>query len=487
MQEWLSHEYNSQVELSSFTVAIPFPLVETQAENVTLHFQGRQDLPPLIAIKLVTMRTSIWGLLRNTRRISFVQLEGLQINIPPRQESNGGGQGAKNAMKKFHAVKFGEIISDGATLKILTTMPGKNPLEFGIQQLQLSSTGKDDALAFHATLKNPTPPGEIVSSGVFGPWDADVPSQTPVSGVYTFEKADLSHFPGIAGILSSKGNYQGVLDQIRVDGSTDTPDFRVTLADHPVHLSTTFHATVDGTDGNVSLQPVEVHFGETDLVAQGSIEGKPGTKGKTITLDVSGNHARIEDLLLLAVKESPPLSGPIRLKTKFILDPGPEQIPDRLNLDGSLELDSLHFTNSAVQQKVDNLSKRSEGKPREVVNPKEAIKTDDVASDAKGNFRLEKGTLTLSSVNYSIPGADVRLAGTYALESQTLDLHGQLTMQAKLSQTMTGVKSFLLRFADPFFSKGGKGTVLPFTVTGPVEHPHYGLDLHHKAESAKEK
>jgi hypothetical protein len=52
---------------------------------------------------------------------------------------------------------------------------------------------------------------------------------------------------------------------------------------------------------------------------------------------------------------------------------------------------------------------------------------------------------------------------------------------------MTGVKSFLLKFADPFFSKGGKGTVLPFIITGPVQHPHYGLDLHHKTEAAKEK
>jgi hypothetical protein len=59
-------------------------------------------------------------------------------------------------------------------------------------------------------------------------------------------------------------------------------------------------------------------------------------------------------------------------------------------------------------------------------------------------------------------------------------------MQAKLSQTTTGFKSFLLRFADPIFSKGGKGAVLPIAITGSVQHPHYGLDLGHKAESNKE-
>ena len=181
------------------------------------------------------------------------------------------------------------------------------------------------------------------------------------------------------------------------------------------------------------------------------------------------------------------MTGPIRLKTKFVLVPGPKQIPDRLYLNGSFELDSLHFTSSAVQQKVDNMSKRSEGKPKQVVNPEEAIMKDDVASAMKGNFRVENGILSLNGLNFGIPGANVQLSGTYVLEPETLDLYGKLTMQAKLSQTTTGVKSFLLKFADPIFSKGNKGTVLPIKITGSVQHPHYGLDLGHKDEAAKEK
>ena len=486
MEDSLAHEFESKVELSSFRVAISFPLVQGEGENLALHFQGRQDLPPLIAVKRFTLRASIWGLLRGSRRISFVRLEGLQINIPPREEHGSSGGDAKSAMRKFRALRFDEILSDGATLKILTSKPGKNPLEFDLQQLHLNSFGTDGALAFHATLSNPAPPGEIISSGIFGPWNADVPSQTPVSGDYTFEKADLGVFPGIAGILSSKGNYQGLLEKIRVDGTTDIPDFRVAIAGHPVDLSATFHAMVDGTDGDTYLQPLEAHFGQTDLLAQGSVEGTAGKKGKTITLDVSASHARIEDMLLLAMKESPSMTGTIRLKTKFILVPGPKQIPDRLYLNGSFDLDSLHFTSNAVQQKVDNMSKRSEGKPNEVVNPGEAKKADDVASAMKGNFRVENGILTLTGVNYGVPGADVQMAGTYALEPETLDLSGTVKMQAKLSQTTTGFKSFLLKFADPIFSKGGKGTVLPIKITGSVQDPHYGLDLGHKASAAKE-
>lgn len=484
-EDWMTREYNSKVELSAFRVAIPFPLIQCEGDNLVLHFQGRQDLPPLIAVKRFTMRTSLWGLLRGTRRIQSLQLEGLQINVPPREETRGGSD-VKKLSSKFHAVRFGEIISENAILKILTKKPGKDPLEFDIQHLRLNSSGADDALKFHATLTNPKPPGEIVSVGLFGPWNPKTPSLTPVSGNYDFEKADLGVFPGIAGILNSKGSYQGVLEKIHVDGTTDTPDFRVTRAGHSVDLSTIFHATVDGTDGDTYLEPVEAHFGQTDLLAQGSVEGTKGVKGKTITLDVSVGRARIEDLLLFAMKESPSMTGPIHFKTKFILAPGPQEIPDRLRLNGSFELGSVHFSSSFVQQKVDNMSKRSEGKPKEAVSPQEAIRTDDVASVMKGDFRLEEGILSLAGLSFAIPGTEVQLAGTYALDPETLDLHGNLKMKAKLSQTTTGVKSFLLKFADPLFSKGGNGAVVPIKITGSVQHPHYGLELGRKSETSAE-
>ena len=81
VQDSLTHEFNSKVELSSFSIAVPFPLVQGEGENLALHFQGREDLPPLIVVKRFTMRTSIWGLIRASHHISYVQLEGLEINV----------------------------------------------------------------------------------------------------------------------------------------------------------------------------------------------------------------------------------------------------------------------------------------------------------------------------------------------------------------------------------------------------------------------
>jgi hypothetical protein len=57
-----------------------------------------------------------------------------------------------------------------------------------------------------------------------------------------------------------------------------------------------------------------------------------------------------------------------------------------------------------------------------------------------------------------------------------------LRMQAKLSQTMTGFKSWLLKPVDPFFSKGGAGAVLPIKITGTRQNPSFGLELRRKKE-----
>lgn len=72
----------------------------------------------------------------------------------------------------------------------------------------------------------------------------------------------------------------------------------------------------------------------------------------------------------------------------------------------------------------------------------------------------------------------VQLAGTHGLRDETLDFHGTLWLQAKLSRVTTGVKSFPKPF-DPFFRKNGV-TVLPIKVTGTRDQPSFGLDFGHK-------
>jgi hypothetical protein len=111
------------------------------------------------------------------------------------------------------------------------------------------------------------------------------------------------------------------LRKIEVDGTTDTPAFRLDRGSKPTHLTTQYHAVVDGTNGNTYLQPVKAHFLNSNVVAAGEVAGKPGQKGKTIALDVDIHDSRVQDLLNLAVDSPKPmLTGAITARAK-LLDP----------------------------------------------------------------------------------------------------------------------------------------------------------------------
>jgi hypothetical protein len=50
-------------------------------------------------------------------------------------------------------------------------------------------------------------------------------------------------------------------------------------------------------------------------------------------------------------------------------------------------------------------------------------------------------------------------------------------MQAKVSEMVTGWKSWALKLADPLFMKHGAGTEVPIEVTGARSEPHFGVEM----------
>ena len=83
-----------------------------------------------------------------------------------------------------------------------------------------------------------------------------------------------------------------------------------------------------------------------------------------VTLDVTMDPARIEDVLTLALKAAtPPMTGALRLTTKFVLPRGGDrEVIERLRLDGQFAIADTRFTDPAVQKKINELSRRSQGK-----------------------------------------------------------------------------------------------------------------------------
>lgn len=478
--EVLREHYASDVALESLDISL-FPDIELAGTGLTLRHRGRTDVPPLIRIGKITIHAGFFGVLKKPYRPRTVRVEGLQINVPPPPHNGQPEQPRLSGRSRIPDFLIGEVIADGTQLIILTSKPGKEPLTFDILKLRLYSAGTNKPMKFRAILTNPTPPGLIQSEGSFGPWDRDEPSQTPVAGTYAFKNADLSVFRGIAGILSSEGQYSGVLDHIAVEGTTDTPDFRVNISGHPVHLETRFSVVVDGTDGDTYLDPVTAHFLHTTLEARGKAEGTPGVRGKTIALDVTVREGRVEDLMRLAARGKPPMTGAVSLQTRLVLPPGAEDIADRLYLNGIFGLRGTQFTSPDVQQKIGALSKRAQGRPKEADEPV----TEDVASRFRGRFVLKKSIVSFSRLSFHVPGATVNLDGTYGLRSEQLDFRGKVRMQAKLSQTQTGIKSFFLKALDPFFTKEGVGAVLPIKITGTRDQPRFGLNLRGSEDTAR--
>jgi hypothetical protein len=477
--ETLSNRFQSKVELASFHVSLANGI---EVSGGGLKIFGKTDpnpyepgVQPLIAVQEFRFQTALPSLFRTPMHVETVYVKGLELNIPPKEDrgemkSMGSGTGKMTII-------VDKFVCEDTKLLINTSKPGKPPLEFAIGDLRMKDVGPGQPMPFNATLVNPKPVGNIQSSGLFGPWQQDSPRDTPVQGDYSFRNADLSTIKGIGGMLSSTGQYSGTLGNISVNGKTDTPDFRIAISGHPVPLHTEFHAIVDGTSGDTYLQPVKATFLHTSFTASGSVVRVSTPHGHDIELDVVMEHARIEDLLQLGVRTDPPImTGPVEMKTRLSLVPGDESVADRLKLAGNFHVLQGHFSNEKVQGKIDSLSLRSQGKPKEAKEHTE----EDVPVDLRGVFTLKNGVLSFSLLHFLIPGTHVDMTGDYSLDGQEFDFRGTVRLDAKVSQMTTGWKSILLKPVDPFFNKHGAGTEVPIRITGTKSEPHFGLDFGHK-------
>jgi hypothetical protein len=481
----LSQRLDSTVELESLDLNL-LPMPHASGANLVIRKNGRQDEPPLISIDSFRVSAGIVGLLRH--HVAQVELDGLEIDIPPdNDESNGGddGRGGGESGGAGKAINGSWVIdrlhSTDAKLAILSSKPNHDPKVWTIHDLRMQSVGRA-SMPFDATLTNAVPPGQIDVTGHFGPWNTEAPGGTPLDGDFTFANADLGVFKGISGILSAQGRFDGSLSKIAVDGNTDTPQFVVQAGGHPVHLRARYHAVVDGLNGNTALDPVDATINQTRILARGGVfDSNPGEPGREVRLDVTIEKGRIEDVLLLAVPSQPPLQGALTLNAKMVLPPGDRDVTQKLKLDGSFSLENATFRNEDVSRKIAELSRRSRGKVNETKSGGQADgrsggEAEDVSSDFAGRFTLGEGRLSIPAVSFRVPGAAVRLHGTYALTDGAIDFHGALLTDVKVSEMTSGWKSFLLKLVDPLFHRDGGGADIPIQVTGTRDNPSFGLD-----------
>jgi hypothetical protein len=418
--------------------------------------------------------------------ISLLELKGMSIHLPPRSHFEHiippAAAKPRSAMAGMVSFELETLECTGAELVMETSKPGKLPLEFQIAHLKLTNLASHEALNYDAELTNPRPKGTIHTTGSFGPWRGADLGEAPLQGNYIFDHADLASFKEIAGILNSTGHFEGTLRNLVVDGETRTPDFRLTHFGNALPLTTRFHARVDGTNGDTWLEPVEAMLGRSHFTARGQIvrvrgeviEGAQQYVGHDIALTVNVDKARIEDFVRLASRsQNVLLTGNVTVKTALHIPPGKVPVHERLKLDGCFVLDQTRFSSAKIQGRIAELSLRGQGRPQE-------LKTTDAASilaKMQGRFQMSGGTITLPALEFTVPGAEIQLHGTYGMEGGALNFAGKAKMDASVSKMVGGWKGLLLSPADRFFKKDGAGTEIPIHIGGTREHPDFGTDF----------
>jgi hypothetical protein len=462
--EVLAARFDSEVQLDSLKLRV-LPQLRAEGAGLTIRHKGRQDVPPLITVRNFSVEGNIRGLFR--KHVSTVTLDGLSIKIPPSDRDDTGKDEPPQGKPTF---TIDNLVTKDAELIIIPRKENKKPKVWAIHDLKMQSVSFDNAMPFEATLTNGVPPGEIATKGTFGPWHPGEPGDTPLEGVFTFDRADLSVFDGISGILAAKGTFGGKLERIEVRGDTTTPEFTLTDVGHAIPLRAKYYTIVDGTNGDTFLERIDGSWRDTALVATGSVVDAPGAPGRQVELDITMDQARIQDVLWLAVKTpKPPMEGALTLKARMVLPPGKIDVVEKLLLDGTFTLSATRFTDLDVQNKIEALSGRSRGQ----VSP---AKAEAVTSDFAGSFKLANGVLTIPTVAFNVPGSLVRLSGSYGLTSEAIDFKGTLFMDAKISEAVGGFKGVLLKVIDPLFKGENGGSAIPIKISGQRSAPTFGLD-----------
>ena len=444
--------------------------------------------PPLIEAARFTVEPGLWHLLRG--RAKYVEVEGLRVTIPRRPPTRPslvdlpGGVVEEDPVPENPAESDGEetgptsrfrgilerVVARNAELVYASNKPNRPPRVIRVHEVELTGVSFDRPMHYRTRLTNPVPEGQLETSGLFGPVDADDPGSSPIEGSYSLTGADFNTVKGLAGTLESRGLFHGQLNQMQVDGTTDTPNFQIDAGSRPLPLRSEFRATVDGTDGDVHVRQVVARLQDSPFTAKGTITGTPGTPGRRVALEVRVVAGRVEDFLMLVLPAARPVMvGDVAFVTSFLLPTGEGRAIDRLELNGKIGITEATFSDRATQARVRELSRRAQGK-------KKGAPLSGALMGLSSGFSYKAGVARFTSLTFRTEGAVVNVGGTYRLSSGSLNMKGTARLQTSLSRAVGGVKGFFLKLADPLFRKDGAGALIPINITGPHDAPKVTLD-----------
>ena len=420
-------------------------------ENVV--FQRGNSGPSLISIRRLTISSNIVGLMGH--HISLLHAEGMHVTLGRSDFSANKSSGQQTVIDT--------LVADDAVLDVRRKA---QPMRFVFHKFQLRNLGGSGAIKFAAVFDNPMPAGLIQTSGQFGPWDSSDPTGTPVSGAYTLSHADLSVFNSIGGALSSEGNFKGTIKQMEVEGSTTTPQFKVAYTQHELPLQTRFKAGVNAVNGETILHSVQATFGRDQIDAHGRI-GRQSDGKRAAVIELNCDRGRIEDTFYPFIKSSKsPLIGNVAFQMRVVIPSGQERFLQKIEVSSGFRIQDARFTNPKTQSRLSKISERHDQKQPD----------DSTLADLSGNVRLLHGIAQFSQLSARDGNASAWFRGNYDLTNEHVNMHGQLTTEASLGKTTSGIKAVFAKALEPLFKKGKHQKVVPVKISGTYRNPSFGLD-----------
>lgn len=451
-----------------------FPHPGFVATGLTLRRNSTPDVPPFGTAEELHVQGEWNDFLLLHRSVPLVYIKGLHIVIPP--------VGSRANHEDFPPGSSMDFAGPTTPVEVLHLRDAEFDVQrtnggqynYPIHDLVVKNLQRGNAVLYALDMGNALPTGHILSHGSFGPLKPQALGDTPLSGEFTFSNVALKDTGGISGVLSSYGSFHGTIASIAAGITTTVPDFAVGRG-RPVALGGWVRGSVNGLNGDVTLQDIVLKTGATTVEAQGRVVALKKDEPKTTDIDLVVKGGRAEDVLRPFIHGNVPILGAASLHGHAHVEPAQKgrRFLERLSMNGTFEVPAERLTDRKTENTLSAFSERAQ---RGGDKTAEA----DVFSSLSGPVTIRDGVASSERLRFALPGADTDLNGTFDLHTGTVHFVGDLRMQSDISHVTTGWKSFLLKPLIPFFRGKKAGAVIPIAITGSPGAYKVGQNLMHK-------
>lgn len=474
----LEQEFQSRVHVQHYYRTY-FPHPGFVANGVTFWRNGRENEPPLATVEHLHVVGTWSGLLFTPHTLYQIWVRGARVRIvlpggkKPVQNSPTNAAAAATQTPATAAppkkqeqskLRIETIVANGATLDLLR--PGKPPLHFVFETLQIHNVHAGDPLSFFTRARLPKLRAVVAANGTLGPLRPGHYAEAPLQGGFSVGGLDLKRVSPLEGTASASGHYSGRVNQIAVEGKVSIPNFRVGDA-HAERLDAGYSMTVRVPRGEVDIASAKVQMAGSTILANASIAGNP----KTVRVNFTTTDGNLQRLLEVVEQATPSVAGKVSIAAQAEFGIGRQPFLKRLRLQGKVAVQDVTFVQSATQKNMDAFSAR--------VSRNHSKDPVPVSASASAETTFRDGMAYFRDIRVQLPGAKAQLAGTFNLLNTRVNLTGKAALQRELSSDVTGWKRVLLAPLDPFFRHGKEGAVVPIAVTGTAQNPKIGQNLFH--------